>query len=316
MTIETPGTVAADDEDRPAAVPGTTHGPDCLTQEQREYLLAGIKPARVTSREQSGRVLHYVEAYDVRAHLTRLFGFANWSQDILETAQTCEYGEDRTRTKKGKEETYTVWTVGYRATVRVTVNCPHGIAIASYTEVAADVSANQPQLGEAHHNALSAAVSTALKRAAANLGDQYGLSLYRKGSTAPLVATTLVHPWDGEKRIAKLGAPDAHIDEQLPREEDASREVSASNEPVDPPAWDDQPPADTSIPRTPGEIKTEAVMAAMAYGPAELKQKLTDLMTELTQIRGHAGEKATVRVFLIQQMKIAEQAMSRVDASG
>ena len=39
--------------------------------------------------------------------------------------------------------------------------------------------------------AIKTAESDALKRAASNLGDQFGLSLYNNGSSAPVVITTL-----------------------------------------------------------------------------------------------------------------------------
>ena len=39
--------------------------------------------------------------------------------------------------------------------------------------------------------AVKTAESDALKRAAINLGDQFGLSLYNNGSTAPVVTQTL-----------------------------------------------------------------------------------------------------------------------------
>ena len=41
--------------------------------------------------------------------------------------------------------------------------------------------------GDAHDMAIKTAETQALKRAAINLGDQFGLSLYKKGSTGPLV---------------------------------------------------------------------------------------------------------------------------------
>jgi len=296
------------------------HGPKCLTQEQREYLIAGIKTTRVSQLRKVGSP-SYIEAYDVRAHLTRIFGFANWSEDILEVAQTFQASEQRWKKDKKTDEPipdseYTAWTVGYRATVRLTICCPHGVPIASYTEVAADVSDAQPQLGEAHHNALSAAASTALKRAAANLGDQFGLSLYRRGSTAALVATTLVHPWDGEKRIGKLGArPDEHIDEQLPREQEPRESVSVPYEGDDYPtaaqATEDDPnfpPAEDGAPRGPEQIKADAI-AAKDLGSKDRMQRLTDLMTELTEIGGDPP----TRALLIGELASARQAVDRAD---
>jgi hypothetical protein len=42
--------------------------------------------------------------------------------------------------------------------------------------------------------AIKTAESDAFKRAAINLGDQFGLSLYNNGSTQPVVKQTLVAP--------------------------------------------------------------------------------------------------------------------------
>jgi hypothetical protein len=42
--------------------------------------------------------------------------------------------------------------------------------------------------------AIKTAESDALKRAAINIGDQFGLSLYNNGSTTPVVVKTLVAP--------------------------------------------------------------------------------------------------------------------------
>jgi hypothetical protein len=52
--------------------------------------------------------------------------------------------------------------------------------------------APQPDRAEAHALALTSAVSTGLKRAAINLGDQFGLSLYERGSRAAIVKGTLM----------------------------------------------------------------------------------------------------------------------------
>ena len=51
-----------------------------------------------------------------------------------------------------------------------------------------------PVFGEAHGNALTNSETYALRRAAINLGDQFGLSLYNKGSLEAIVRWTLVRP--------------------------------------------------------------------------------------------------------------------------
>jgi recombination DNA repair RAD52 pathway protein len=71
----------------------------------------------------------------------------------------------------------------------------NGNELARYCEAAAG-SASGPatMLGDHHDNALKTAASDALKRCAINLGTQFGLGLYDKGSTAEVVMGTLVKP--------------------------------------------------------------------------------------------------------------------------
>ena len=82
-----------------------------LTYQQVEALLAPINPKRVLGLKKGSSTLSYVAQHDVRAHLTRIFGFGNWSMDVLSTDFIFE--EQNTETKR--------WTAGYRATVRVSV---------------------------------------------------------------------------------------------------------------------------------------------------------------------------------------------------
>jgi len=145
-----------------------------LTDEQHEILLKGINPSRIAQRQGGGgRSLSYLEAWDVKAHLNRIFGFLNWSADVLEAALAFE------------QDTGGKWNVGYKVVLCLRVNG------ASYTEAAVG-SSTLPQRGEAHDMAIKTAESDALKRAAINIGDQFGLSLYNNGSTTPVVVKTLV----------------------------------------------------------------------------------------------------------------------------
>ncbi|MDQ5860645.1 MAG: RAD52 family DNA repair protein, partial [Actinomycetota bacterium] len=87
-------------------------------------------------------------------------------------------------------------TVVYRAGYRLAIRAIDGETLATYTEYASGDAPNFPlfKLGDAHDFAMKTAESQALKRAAINLGDQFGLSLYNKGSLGPLVGGTLVMP--------------------------------------------------------------------------------------------------------------------------
>ena len=146
-----------------------------INQQQFEQLLKPLNEARVAKRGQAGRQLSYLEAWDVKAHLIRIFGFGGWSADVQESALVFE-----DKNENGQ------WNVGYKVVLRLIIpslDC-------TYTEAAVG-SANLPQRGEAHDMAIKTAESDALKRAAINLGTQFGLSLYNNGSLRDVVVQTL-----------------------------------------------------------------------------------------------------------------------------
>lgn len=143
---------------------------------QQQELLKPIDPKRVATRQGGGgKSLSYLEAWDVKAHLIRIFGFGRWSANVLHAELAFEE-----QNEKGQ------WNVGYRVLLELRIhslNC-------SYTEAAIG-SATLSQRGEAHDMAIKTAESDALKRAAINLGDQFGLSLYNAGSKQAVVGGTL-----------------------------------------------------------------------------------------------------------------------------
>lgn len=138
---------------------------DCyLTREQVDQLLKAINPLRVG---KDGKGFSHVEAYELRAHLNRIFGFARWSEEVTEQVLIFE------------SESNGRWTVCYRSIVKVTVCSPCcGSWLATYTEGATGEAKNQPSRGDAHDLALKTSQSQAFKRAVVNLGDQFGVSLY------------------------------------------------------------------------------------------------------------------------------------------
>jgi hypothetical protein len=161
---------------------------DYLSAEQVAKLLEPIHPGRVSHRDGQS----HLEAYDVRAHLNRVFGFGRWSADLLTLDMLYEQA---TETKNGKP----AFAVGYRATVRLTVCAPDGTVLATYTEAACgDGLMPDYKRADTHDFAVKTAESQALKRCAINLGDQFGLSLYRGGSTDAVVVKTWVMPDSAE----------------------------------------------------------------------------------------------------------------------
>lgn len=146
-----------------------------LNEAQVEQLLRPLNPSRVAKRSQAGRQLSYLEAWDVKAHLIRIFGFGKWSWQVHSAELAFEEKNEKSQ-----------WNVGYKVIGELRIhdlNC--------YYVEAAVGSASLPQRGEAHDMAIKTGESDALKRAAINLGTQFGLSLYNDGSLNDVVVRTL-----------------------------------------------------------------------------------------------------------------------------
>lgn len=162
--------------------------------------LAGpsINKDRVSSRSQGGRTLSYVEAYDIRSTMNRIFGFAQWSY-VVEDAQIVQVERDVPKASGG--------TTNFRVTAMVRshlfvhqTGCTYGgVAVAS--QAGADI-------GEVSDFAMKTADSDALKRAAMNLGTQFGLSLYNDGSLQDVVKMGFApgQEWNVPAKLAEKAA--------------------------------------------------------------------------------------------------------------
>lgn len=230
-----------------------------FSTQQIEQLLRAINPRRVST---DGKGYSHVEAYEIRAHLTRIFGFGNWDTEVTMLEQVYEASEVRRKRNKAGEEygdPYEAWTVCYRARMRITVRSADATQTVCHEDGATGEATNQPSRGDAHDLALKTACSQALKRAAVNLGDQFGLSLYAKGSKSALIRQTLAGP-DVEAATDDKSV-DSHITEQLPRENEVPepepdpRETNRSTPPA--PAATTEPPEDRTETDT-QHRKTEA----------------------------------------------------------
>lgn len=166
----------------------TTQQP--LTPQQVGVLMGDIHPSRVKELSQGGRKFSYVEAYDIRATLTRLFGFGGFSIEVTEyTIQSIE--RDIPKSNGGT----TAFRVTATATTRLTI--PQLGCV--YTETAAaNQSGSEP--GAVMDFAIKTAASDALKRCGANLGTQFGLSLYSNGMRSDIVQVL----FDPDQRDALL----------------------------------------------------------------------------------------------------------------
>lgn len=164
--------------------PGTTprYG---LLPSQIEMLARGIANERVRL-DNSGR--KHVQAWDVRRWLTRIFGYAGWS--TRETSLVCV----AERPGQNQHGGATV-TVIYRCSIVLEVRDIYGNVMGEYHGSAAGEAPNFPahMQADAHDFALKTADSQALKRAAVNLGDQFGLSLYNAGTLAPVVNASVAY---------------------------------------------------------------------------------------------------------------------------
>lgn len=147
--------------------------PDGLTTDQIDVLRKPLAAHRVAVLDGQS----HLEAWDVRAHMIRVFGYAGWSADLIGLHLLYE---EETTLRNGKPG----YAVAYRATVCVTIHATG----ATYTEAAVnDAKMPDYKRGDAHDFAIKGAESQAFKRCCANLGTQFGLSLYDDGRTDDVV---------------------------------------------------------------------------------------------------------------------------------
>lgn len=177
-----------------------------LTAQQLAVLARPINSARVATRSASGRTLSYLEAWDVKAHLIRVFGYAGFDAELV------DYHWIATREYAAKDDKAMVEVI-YAARVRLTLRDPEGNQVAVYTEGAVgSTSGPDYLLGDHHDNALKTAESDALKRCAVYLGNQFGASLYDNGSKLDVVKGTVLDP-PKEKTPDEVAAEQATTDQ-------------------------------------------------------------------------------------------------------
>jgi len=187
-----------------------------FNQSQHEILLRGLNPSRVEKRKQAGMQLSYLAQHDVRGHLIRIFGFGGFDLTTDEAEVVFQDEHD------GK------WSVGCKVTMRLVVRDEYGNTVCTYSETAIG-SSTQGRRGEALDMAMKTASSDAMKRCATNLGDQFGLSLYNNGQTAPFVRTTLINPHDDTPVVKDAPATpvEAPVSDEHPEQEETPTPPSA-----------------------------------------------------------------------------------------
>lgn len=199
-----------------------------LTDLQLKVLFSELHRSRV-GQNQKG--FNHVQQWDVRRFLIRVFGFGGYDTELVSIDLIREI-EHPPSNPGGKSR----WTVAYRVHQRLTVKDTAGNPIATFDGVATGDAQNQPSLGDAHDGAVKEADSQSLKRAAVNLGDAFGLSLYNGGSTDRVVLWSAAHPpkaADGGKPEA---VPDVPEDPPVKPEPDAvlnGRDMEEQSDPAE-----------------------------------------------------------------------------------
>lgn len=157
-----------------------------MTKSVLRQLVQPLQQWRTKTRTQSGKTLTYVEAYEIKAHLIRVFGFGGFSVNVLDSNIVAirEYPATPSHVytsgdRSGEPKTPQVIA---EATVMLTIFGigPNGEDV-TYTESAIGSNSGN-DIGDAADNAIKTAASDALKRCATYLGTQFGLGLYNDGS--------------------------------------------------------------------------------------------------------------------------------------
>lgn len=162
-----------------------------ITPKQYETLRRPLNASRIAKRSQGGKQLSYLESWEVRAHLIRIFGYTNFDTEVLD-AYHVETRQYMTQGDNPKQMVEVIWYARVKLTIR---DADGAWDLCTYTESAVgNASGPANMLGEHHDNAVKTAASDALKRCAINLGTQFGLSLYDDGSTRDVVKGTVAPP--------------------------------------------------------------------------------------------------------------------------
>ena len=161
-----------------------------LTKQQVARLLKPIDSSAVDVKQGQS----YIAQHEVRAELSRVFGFGNWDAQTEKMEFLWEkevlHG-DPEYPNKPKQGNPPYYRACYMASVRIRVRDYWGNILVEFVGYHAEANSVLPDRGEAHAMAITSAESYAFRRACINLGDRFGLSLYDKGSTHAYVKGTL-----------------------------------------------------------------------------------------------------------------------------
>lgn len=242
-----------------------------ISRDQHDVLMKDLRKERVTTRVGGGgKNLSYLEAWEVKANLIRVFGFGGFDA-VVEHQELLH--KDTYEDNKGKKQHLVV------ALARVCLRI-HGVA--TYTEVATG-SAVGSTLGDVFDQAFKTAESDALKRAATYLGTQFGLSLYNDGALRDVVKVTLVVPEvsnlkPGEASGATQSPADVVVDPAPTPEVEGQEEL-----PVDPEDLVPSPHAD-DVTRIAGQIREGGLLPVTM----DRLSALSPLVEEVTKLKARS----------------------------
>lgn len=153
----------------------TNSAPVCrLTADQYRALAAPINASNVRwhGEDTDPARTPYVDGSYVCAELSRIFGFANWDDEILADRVIDE--SETTLEVDGMP--VDGWRVIREAKVRLTVKAVDGTVLAPHDAIAV-YTAEHRDRGMANHLAITSAVTIAIKIAARRIADKFGLGL-------------------------------------------------------------------------------------------------------------------------------------------
>jgi recombination DNA repair RAD52 pathway protein len=225
---------------------------------QLDVLMQPLHPDRIKNRTQGGRTLSYVEGYDIKATLIRIFGFGGFSAEVIDSGLITIREADSnpshvytTGDNKGQGKTPQVIC---HATVRLTIFGfgPDGQDVV-YTESAIGSNSGW-DIGDAADNAIKSAATDALKRCATYLGSQFGLSLYDNGRSYEVVQV-IFEPKQGAMLGDVYASRQATMDERAAQARAALDRATAASAAAQGGA---QPPEGTETPPEGSQARTEA----------------------------------------------------------
>lgn len=162
-----------------------------IAKNQVKALLRPL-PGGIIEQKQG---MSYVPGHEVKAALSRIFGPTNWDHTIHDVRLLWE-----SESPSPRDQSKMMYRACYMVACTLRVRDYDGNPIFETTEYHAEANSNLPDRGEAHAMALTSAETYALRRAALDLGDAFGLHLYDGGSLVPLI-----------KRTALLADPDSPL---------------------------------------------------------------------------------------------------------